>query len=183
MAAEKYVNHKGLKKRCTQYINFLLTMPCSQRKIRVLIEFSVHSPWIHRTAHFWFCFPNTGGVIVLSEEGEGEVVLLKGEMVLVVGASPRRGHLLVEHNNTTLHVPYQFMELKPCNINIWTRYLFSWRSRCSCDVLRFNLNSARNFVKFTLLNSVGACLVKQKLEFLFGILFLDRGINMENVRR
>ncbi|XP_043526324.1 unconventional myosin-IXb isoform X1 [Frieseomelitta varia] len=52
------------------------------------------------------------------EEGEGEVVLLKGETVLVVGASPRRGHLLVEHNNTTLHVPYQFMELKPCNINI-----------------------------------------------------------------
>ncbi|XP_015111318.1 unconventional myosin-IXb [Diachasma alloeum] len=52
------------------------------------------------------------------EEGDGEVVLLKGETVLVVGASPRRGHLLVEHNNTTLHVPYQFMELKPCNINV-----------------------------------------------------------------
>ncbi|XP_032669499.1 unconventional myosin-IXb isoform X1 [Odontomachus brunneus] len=52
------------------------------------------------------------------EEGEGEVVLLKGETVLVVGASPRRGHLLVEHNNSTLHVPYQFMELKPCNINV-----------------------------------------------------------------
>lgn len=67
---------------------------------------------------FDFRFPNTGRVIVLSEEGEGEVVLLKGETVLVVGASPRRGHLLVEHNNTTLHVPYQFMELKPCNINI-----------------------------------------------------------------
>ncbi|XP_011630106.1 unconventional myosin-IXb [Pogonomyrmex barbatus] len=52
------------------------------------------------------------------EEGEGEVVLLKGETVLVIGASPRRGHLVVEHNNTTLHVPYQFMELKPCNINV-----------------------------------------------------------------
>ncbi|XP_033331709.1 unconventional myosin-IXb-like dachs isoform X1 [Megalopta genalis] len=52
------------------------------------------------------------------EEGEGEVVLLKGETVLVIGASPSRGHLLVEHNNTTLHVPYQFMELKPCNINV-----------------------------------------------------------------
>ncbi|XP_012278608.1 unconventional myosin-IXb [Orussus abietinus] len=52
------------------------------------------------------------------EKGDGEVVLLKGETVLVVGASPRRGHLLVEHNNTTLHVPYQFMELKPCNINV-----------------------------------------------------------------
>ncbi|XP_051174657.1 unconventional myosin-IXb isoform X1 [Leptopilina boulardi] len=52
------------------------------------------------------------------EGGEGEVVLLKGETVLVVGASSRRGHLLVEHNNITLHVPYQFMELKPCNINV-----------------------------------------------------------------
>lgn len=46
------------------------------------------------------------------------MVLLKGETVLVVGASPRRGHLLVEHNNATLHVPFQFMELKPCNINV-----------------------------------------------------------------
>ncbi|XP_044001264.1 unconventional myosin-IXb isoform X2 [Aphidius gifuensis] len=52
------------------------------------------------------------------EEGEGEVVLLKGETVLVLGASPKRGHLLVEHNNSLHHVPYQFMELKSCNINI-----------------------------------------------------------------
>lgn len=52
------------------------------------------------------------------EGGDGEVVLLKGETVLVVGASPRRGHLLVEHNSATLHVPYQFMELKPCNVNV-----------------------------------------------------------------
>ncbi|XP_014228252.2 unconventional myosin-IXb [Trichogramma pretiosum] len=52
------------------------------------------------------------------EEGEGEVVLLKGETVLVIGASQHRGHLLVEYNNATLSVPYQFMELKPCNINV-----------------------------------------------------------------
>ncbi|XP_046742068.1 unconventional myosin-IXAa isoform X2 [Diprion similis] len=53
-----------------------------------------------------------------AEGGDGEVALLKGETVLVVGASPRRGHLLVEHNGATLHVPYQFMELKPCNVNV-----------------------------------------------------------------
>uniref|UniRef100_A0ABD2XJ77 Uncharacterized protein n=1 Tax=Trichogramma kaykai TaxID=54128 RepID=A0ABD2XJ77_9HYME len=52
------------------------------------------------------------------QEGEGEVVLLKGETVLVIGASQHRGHLLVEYNNATLSVPYQFMELKPCNINV-----------------------------------------------------------------
>ncbi|KAK9305960.1 hypothetical protein QLX08_003197 [Tetragonisca angustula] len=63
-------------------------------------------------------YPQTRIMKMPFPEGEGEVVLLKGETVLVVGASPRRGHLLVEHNNTTLHVPYQFMELKPCNINI-----------------------------------------------------------------
>lgn len=39
-------------------------------------------------------------------------VLLKGESVLVVGASTRRGHLVVEHKHCTLHVPFQFLELK-----------------------------------------------------------------------
>ncbi|XP_043288303.1 unconventional myosin-IXb isoform X2 [Venturia canescens] len=63
-------------------------------------------------------YPQTRVMKMPFPEGEGEVVLLKGETVLVIGASPRRGHLLVEHNNTTLHVPYQFMELKPCNINV-----------------------------------------------------------------
>ncbi|KAL1491573.1 hypothetical protein ABEB36_012148 [Hypothenemus hampei] len=44
--------------------------------------------------------------------GDGSV-FYKGETVLVVGASQRRGHLIVEHKNHTLHVPFQFMELKP----------------------------------------------------------------------
>ena len=48
--------------------------------------------------------------------GDGPV-LLKGETVLVIGASQRRGHLIVEHKNTTLHVPFQFMELKQ-SVNI-----------------------------------------------------------------
>lgn len=45
-------------------------------------------------------------------------VLMKGETVLVIGASPRRGHLMVEHKHCTLHVPFQFLELKQQSVNI-----------------------------------------------------------------
>lgn len=38
-------------------------------------------------------------------------LLRKGEAVTVVGASHRRGHLIVEHNGLNLHVPFQYMEL------------------------------------------------------------------------
>jgi hypothetical protein len=55
---------------------------------------------------------------ISSEDASGEVVLLKGETVLVVGASQRRGHLVVEHKNVSLHVPFQFLELKPVGVNI-----------------------------------------------------------------
>lgn len=55
-------------------------------------------------------FPEDGSV-------EGPV-LLKGETVLVVGASSRRGHLVVEHKHCTLHVPFQFLELKQQSVNI-----------------------------------------------------------------
>ncbi|CAH1367105.1 unconventional myosin-Ia isoform X2 [Tenebrio molitor] len=48
--------------------------------------------------------------------GEGQV-LMKGETVLVVGASHRRGHLIVEHKHCTFHVPFQFLELKQ-SVNI-----------------------------------------------------------------
>ena len=37
--------------------------------------------------------------------------LRKGDAVTVVGASHRRGHLIVEHNAISLHVPFQYMEL------------------------------------------------------------------------
>ncbi|RWS15743.1 unconventional myosin-IXb-like protein [Dinothrombium tinctorium] len=46
-----------------------------------------------------------------AEDGRGEVQLHKGETVVVIGASSKRGHLLVEHNDVTLHVPYQYLEL------------------------------------------------------------------------
>lgn len=39
---------------------------------------------------------------------------MKGDTVLVVEASSKRGHLVVEHGNHNLiHVPFQFLELKP----------------------------------------------------------------------
>lgn len=47
-----------------------------------------------------------------AEDGSGEVILRGGEAVMVMGASHRRGHLLVEHKNHHFHVPYQFLELK-----------------------------------------------------------------------
>ncbi|XP_075226131.1 unconventional myosin-IXb-like dachs [Lycorma delicatula] len=52
------------------------------------------------------------------EDGSGEVTLLKGDTVVVVGASPRRGYLIVEHSNHNLHVPFQFLELKPGPVSI-----------------------------------------------------------------
>ncbi|CAH1398223.1 unnamed protein product [Nezara viridula] len=52
------------------------------------------------------------------DDGSGEVSLLKGDTVTVVGASPRRGHLVVEHSSHSLHVPFQFLELKPSPLTI-----------------------------------------------------------------
>ncbi|XP_018336090.1 unconventional myosin-IXb isoform X2 [Agrilus planipennis] len=46
------------------------------------------------------------------EDGKGDAVLVKGETVVVVGASHKRGHLVVEHKHLTLHVPFQYLELK-----------------------------------------------------------------------
>lgn len=47
------------------------------------------------------------------EDATGDTpVLHKGDTVLVVGASPKRGHLIVEHKHCTLHVPFQYLELK-----------------------------------------------------------------------
>lgn len=64
-------------------------------------------------------YPQTR-VMKMSFPEDGSVdgpVLLKGETVLVVGASTRRGHLVVEHKHCTLHVPFQFLELKQ-SVNI-----------------------------------------------------------------
>ncbi|CAL8122354.1 unnamed protein product [Orchesella dallaii] len=46
------------------------------------------------------------------ESTTADMRLMKGEKVVVVGASSRRGHLMVEHKNRTIHVPFQYLELK-----------------------------------------------------------------------
>ena len=50
--------------------------------------------------------------LACAEESLGEAVLRAGENVTVIGASTRRGHLVVERNNHTIHVPFQFLELR-----------------------------------------------------------------------
>lgn len=49
-----------------------------------------------------------------SQAGHTGEQLRKGDSVIVVGASHRRGHLLVDSNGITLHVPFQFLELVKC---------------------------------------------------------------------
>ncbi len=48
----------------------------------------------------------------LDEGTPSDIRLLKGDSVTVIGTSPRRGHLMVEIKNRTLHVPFQYLELK-----------------------------------------------------------------------
>ena len=45
------------------------------------------------------------------DEKSGDSILLKGEQVLVIGASTRRGHLVVEKYKNAMHVPFQYLEL------------------------------------------------------------------------
>ena len=46
------------------------------------------------------------------EEGTSDVALMKGETVIVIGNSPRRGYLVVEKRNHTIHVPYMLLAMK-----------------------------------------------------------------------
>ena len=43
---------------------------------------------------------------------DGGIILVRGEQVDVVGASPQRGYMLVEHHGVSIHVPSQLMELR-----------------------------------------------------------------------
>ena len=38
--------------------------------------------------------------------------LFKGEAVTVIGVSSKRGHLVVEKRNHTMHVPFQYLEMR-----------------------------------------------------------------------
>ena len=51
-------------------------------------------------------------VIFSEDNGGNDVILRQGENVVVIGASTRRGHLVVEKSNHTIHVPYHFLELR-----------------------------------------------------------------------
>ena len=43
---------------------------------------------------------------------QADVFLNRGETVIVIGNSQRRGYLVVEKQNHTIHVPHYYMELK-----------------------------------------------------------------------
>ena len=38
---------------------------------------------------------------------------MKGENIVVIGASHQRGHLIVEKRNHTFHVPFHLLDSKP----------------------------------------------------------------------
>ena len=40
------------------------------------------------------------------------MLLRQGENVVVLGASTKRGHLVVERNNHAIHVPHHYLELR-----------------------------------------------------------------------
>jgi len=50
--------------------------------------------------------------IAFPEDGSSDVFLNKGDTVIVIGNSQRRGYLVVEKHNHTIHVPFQYLELK-----------------------------------------------------------------------
>ena len=56
----------------------------------------------------------TFGLIISKylENGRPDVVLVKGETVIVIGNSTFKGYLVVEKNNHTIHVPFKYLELK-----------------------------------------------------------------------
>merc|ERR1712008_555824 len=50
--------------------------------------------------------------IAFPEDGSSDILLNKGDTVIVIGNSQRRGYLVVEKHNHTIHVPFQYLELK-----------------------------------------------------------------------
>lgn len=49
--------------------------------------------------------------ISFSEDAPLAKQLQKGKVVKVIGASQKRGHLIVSNNGTKYHVPFQYMKL------------------------------------------------------------------------
>jgi len=44
------------------------------------------------------------------DHGTGDILLSKGESVVVIGSSSKRGHLIVEKCNHTIHIPFHCLE-------------------------------------------------------------------------
>ena len=59
------------------------------------------------------CFRNFHIIVIyFLDVGSSDMMLLRGETVVVIGHSTKIGHLVVERNNHTIHVPFQYLELK-----------------------------------------------------------------------
>lgn len=56
-------------------------------------------------------------MFVFKDDCREQILLRKGERVLVVGTSPRRGHLMVEYQNKRFHIPYQYLHLAHLSLN------------------------------------------------------------------
>lgn len=76
---------------------------------------------------------NRYGHVILSLADDGsEVLLKKGEAVKVIRASEKRGYLVVEHKNSTIHLPFQVMELKVRSLCMLLLLRNVSRSRSGC---------------------------------------------------
>ena len=57
-------------------------------------------------------FPQVRRMRATYEGQHGECKLVEGTQVSVLGVSQNRGYLIVEHNGITVHVPFQYTELR-----------------------------------------------------------------------
>ena len=57
-------------------------------------------------------FPQVRRMRATYEGQQGECKILEGTQVSVLGVSQNRGYLIVEHNGSTVHVPFQYTELQ-----------------------------------------------------------------------
>ena len=65
-----------------------------------------------------------------NNQTDGQVFLNRGETVIVIGNSQRRGYLVVEKHNHTMHVPHYYMELKR---------LWFWFINVLCHLFKENI--------------------------------------------
>ena len=77
-------------------------------KSQVATKSRLHCIHMHENKYqniYWF-------FLSITEDGSSDILLNKGDTVIVIGNSQRRGYLVVEKHNHTIHVPFQYLELK-----------------------------------------------------------------------